>query len=168
MALHRIKTSAAKRLEENPELDQFALDGVHLDGSPWSETFTVLPILGVRALEVIAGLVDTIGPEGTTRLDASTTRAIAEFFEAVLVPEDAERFAELVDDPARLVDAADLANAARWVQEVIGGGRPTDGPASSEAGRSDTSSTSGGSSSWVGTRPLPSLPSRPATSSTSP
>ena len=150
-----ITTRATTRLVDDPIV--FTLAGSTLSGGTFAEDFQALPALTIEAVDVLgAAALKASDPNYVGRPE--DIGAVLNFMHATLMPGDAARFETIVRDREYLVDIEDIREAIEFVVEALSG-RPTNGPANSRDGRSNTSSTSAAGSSSPATARIPSLPS---------
>lgn len=85
------------------------------DREPWRESFTCY---GMAPAGVLESLTTTISltPDGRRRYNALSCM---EFVQAVLVPEDRDRFRALAEDPERMVGLIDLVSVVAWLSDEL-------------------------------------------------
>lgn len=80
----------------------------------------------------------------SNRAQAAKVLALPRFLDMVIMPEDAERFAEATKDPIDPIDMKDVGKVVRFLMRKYGGGAPLDGSSPSSGGQSGTGQSSMG------------------------
>lgn len=105
---------------QDPALEPvtFTLRGLTRQGNPWSETFTVLPVLPATVLDGLLVAKRTDPRSGRTVIDQFSVTAL---LLGIVVTEDEDRLRALFDDKERLVPLEALAQILQaLVEEVTG------------------------------------------------
>lgn len=113
-------TASTTESREAPT-EPFTLEGVYAPGrsgpggkETWTETFTVSSRMDARMAQWYASAFTIM--EGKQVINPP---AVIEFLKLACVPESALRFADLVDDPDRLVDVGVLGDVFVWLSEEV-------------------------------------------------
>jgi hypothetical protein len=88
----------------------FDINGVDIGKHKWTESFTAVPAIpGAKLLDFIS---DADSNDG-----GRASQALVDFLEGVIVPEDRERFQEMIRDETKVIEIETLAAICEWLVE---------------------------------------------------